>query len=254
VKTIVVLVAAAVILAIQGTAAQSRLAFEVASIRVNAQGGTGKGGVTTPVGTLWRARNTTVRRLIRFAWGSDGDLSTPAELEEHRVVGGPSWIDSEAFDIDARMPDGPRALGDSALMTRTLLAERFALTVHAETRELPAYALVRARDGRVGRPPVGQDTRRCAVRAGVNGLMGNCATTALLARALGARVGRPVIDRTGHADAFDFELRFVQEPSPDSRFPSIFSALEEQLGLKLESTRAPIEVIVVDHVERPTPN
>lgn len=96
------------------------LVFEVASIRENRIGGPGKkvgdpltpvgtGGVMTPQGDRWTARNATVRTLIRFAYGSDGDLSTPALLEEYRLVGGPGWTATEAYDILATMPATPRA-------------------------------------------------------------------------------------------------------------------------------------------------
>jgi uncharacterized protein (TIGR03435 family) len=254
--------------------------FEVASIRANTIGGPGKkvgdsrtpvgtGGVMTPQGTQWRALNATIRTLIRFAYGSDNDPATPALLEEYRVVGGPSWIATEAYDVVARMPDAPRALGDSALMLQALLAERFALRVHSETRELPAYALVRARrDGlwgdamrrtsgmcvpateRVGRG----DQVPCGIRGGFMGLSATGATMTRLAVSLTPIVGRPVIDQTGLDGAFDFILRFSADGAVDSRFPLIFTALQEQLGLRLESGRASVQILVIDHVERSTEN
>ena len=262
--------------------AQSRpgtMSFEVASIRQNTIGGPGKkvgdpptpvgtGGVMTPQGNQWTARNATVRALIRFAYGSDRDSSTPASLEEYRLVGGPSWVSSEAYDIVAKMPDAPRRTGDSALMLRALLANRFALQVHSEVRELPAYALVRVRsDGLWGdgmrrtsgcvprtERVAGGQVPWCGVRAGFAGLMGNGTPMPQLAYALSPLVGRPVIDRTGLIEGFDFQLRYSVGPDTDARFPSIFTALQEQLGLKLDSTRAPIEVLVIDRVERPTEN
>src|SRR5687768_13003101 len=103
--------------------------FEVASVRVNTIGGVGKsgeptpvgtGGVMTPQGNRFAARNATLRTLVRFAYGSDGDLSTPALLAEYRVDGGPNWIDTEAFDIVARMPERARTTGEPALMLRAL--------------------------------------------------------------------------------------------------------------------------------------
>ena len=222
----------------------------------------------TPQGTQWRASNATLRTLIRFAYGSDDDPSTPALLEEYRLVGGPTWIGSEAFDIEARMPEGPRRLGDSALMLRALLAERFSLKVHGEIREFPAYALVRARGD--GPPPAGlratsgtcispiepvrPDQRPCRMRGAFEGLIGESASMALFGRSLTPLVGRPVVDRTGLEGSFDFSVRFTENPRADSRFPSIFTALQEQLGLRLESIRAPLEVLVIDGVERPTEN
>lgn len=275
------LITVAFLLAAPLAAAQAPpLAFEVASIRVNTIGGPGKklgdpltpvgtGGVMTPRGTLWRAGNATVRTLIRFAYGNDGDLSTPPLLEEYRVVGGPLWIGSEAFDVEARMPEGPRGSGDSALMLRALLATRFALEVHTETRELAVYALVRevpheAPGDRLRRTSglcvtpgerVDRERARCGIRGGFNGLSADGASMSHLARALSPIVGRPVVDRTGLLEGFDFVLRFAQDPaSTDPRFPSIFTGLTEQLGLKLEPTRAPVEVLVIDRVERPSDN
>jgi uncharacterized protein (TIGR03435 family) len=153
-------------------------------------------------------------------------------------------------------------------MLRELLAERLALKVHTERRELPVYALVRAtRDGALGRQlntssgcqssttdrtvPVDM---QCRVRAGFDGLTRKGVSMAGLASLLTPIAGPPVADRTGLTGEFDFQLRYAADPVSESKFPSVFAAVQEQLGLKLESTRAPIEVVVIDHVERPTAN
>jgi uncharacterized protein (TIGR03435 family) len=262
--------------------------FIVASIKENKIGGgkkpgdaptpLGTGAVLPPQGTWFRARNATLRTLIRFAHGSDGDLSTPLRLEEFRVVGGPSWIGSNAFDIDANMPDGPRATGDAALMLRALLEERFALKAHREMQEMPVYALVRARgDGKLGdrlrarsetcvpgSEWVSREPLRCGVRFRPGWFFGNGVTMPGFATDLSRIVDRVVVDRTGLAGLFDFDVRYTRgaeaQPSPDVRpksdadVPSIFTALQEQLGLKLESTRAPMDVLVIDSVQRPSEN
>jgi uncharacterized protein (TIGR03435 family) len=237
-------------------------AFEVASIRPNTTGGFGKdgaptplgaGSVTTPQGTRWRASNVTVRTLIRFAYGPvDDDLSTPLSLQEYQVAEGPEWTTREAFDVEARMPEGPRAPGDSLLMLRTLLAERFALKVHTEAREMPVYALVRTERPAALRAASGTCEPRCGARAGFDGFMASGVSMASLSVALTPIAGRPVVDRTGLTGSFDFQLRYAADPNRESKFPSIFTAVQEQLGLKLDSTRAPIDVLVMDHVERPT--
>ena len=251
--------------------------FEVASVRVNTIGGVGKsgeptpvgtGGVMTPQGNQFTARNATLRTLVRFAYGSDGDLSTPALLAEYRVAGGPSWIGTEAFDIVARMPERPRTPGEPALMLRALLARRFALKVHTETRELPAYALVRAsRDGSPGPqlrvasgacvPQTGGVARGqalCAVRQAFQGLIATGASMTQLAAALYPHLGLMVLNRTTLQGTFDFDLRFTDGLTADARFPSLFTAVQEQLGLKLEPIHAPVEVVVIDSVQRPTGN
>jgi uncharacterized protein (TIGR03435 family) len=239
--------------------------FEAASIRVN-NAGRGTGGVMTPRGNQWRARDATVRTLVRFAYGSDGDLLTPALLDEFLVVGGPTWIDTEAFDIVAVMPEAPsRALGDSALMLRALLAQRFALKVHSETRELPAYSLVRDRpDGKPGpelrvssaqcappNAPAEPGQTRCRVRQAFQGLIANGVSMTQFASALSPILGRKVFDRTTLSGIFDFNVRFTDDAAPDPRFPSLFTAVREQLGLKLDPTRAPAEIVVIDSVQRP---
>jgi uncharacterized protein (TIGR03435 family) len=255
-RPVVRLLLAALLLTPPVLAAQSTpLRFEVTSIKANTTEGEGKGngGVRTPQGTQWSASNVTVRTLIRFAYGPiDDDPSTPLALEEHQVAEGPEWTAREAFDIEARMPEGPRAPGDSLLMLRALLAERFALKVHTETRELPVYALVRTEREGALRPASGTCAPRCGARRGFDGFMASGVSMRSLAIALGPIAGRPVVDRTGLPGTFDFQLRFAADPNRESKFPSIFTALQEQLGLKLESARAPIDVIVIDHVERPT--
>ena len=254
--------------------------FEVASIRANKTGGSSKrvgdpptavgtGGVMTPQGNRFVARNATLRTLIRFAYGSDGDLLTSPLAEEYRVVGGPSWIDTEAFDIVALMPEAAtRPMGDPALMLRSLLAERFALKLHGETQELPAYALVRSRpDGRPGPQlrapsgrcvppiaPVVRDQIRCGVRNAFQGIIASGVSMTHVAAALSRIIGRTVIDRTTLPGTFDFDLRFTDNLAADARFPSIFTAVQEQLGLKLESIRAPLDIVVIDQAGRPSEN
>ena len=163
-------------------------------------------------------------------------------------------------------------------MLRSLLADRFKLVVRQEKRELPVYALVKARSdgglgprmkasavdcGPTGRgrgapapgsppgPPAG--CRALITPSGVN-FEGQ--TTAHLATVLGMAVRQTVIDKTGLVGGFDLQLSFSPDsaPAPDSNLPSLFTAVQEQLGLKLESTRAPMEVVVIDSVERPTPD
>ena len=261
--------------------------FEVASIRENKTGGrkkpsdpptpVGSGGILQPQGDRFRALNVTLRTLIRAAYGvADGDLSTPESFDEYRIVGGPSWIGSNAFDIEARMPDGARSPGDRKLMLRALLVERFGLKVHREIKEMPAYALVKARrDGRLAerlRPrseqcvpekrPVSAQPIRCGVRVGPGSFSGNGVTISTMATYLSPLVDRVVIDRTDLAGVFDFEVRFTPElgagRSTDARSrndqhaPSIFTGLPEQLGLKLESIRARVDVLVIDNVQRPS--
>ena len=213
-------VALAVVLATASSAqsptdARGPLAFEVASVRPSAPGGRG-GGIARPVKGLVRARGATVRQLVQYAYDIEPLLRRDPEPE-----GGPDWIDRDRFDIEARGP-ADLSFPDSRLRMRSLLAERFTLRVHTEARDLPVYFLMLSRDDRrLGR-----------------GLQPSQVDCSAYSAALAA-TGRGAV---------------AKEVGPQCGLSSIFTALEEQLGLKLESGRAPVDVIVIDSVERPDPN
>ena len=252
-------------------------AFDVASVKPNTSGAPGSSGRTGKGSTTFT--NMTVRSLIGNAYNIRGN----------RIVGAPAWIDSERFDINARAAaDTP----DSGLapMMRTLLADRFKLKVRHETREEAVYALVVARqDERLG--PNIRPTADCVKGAPVGGRAGGgtsapllqagtptpCGsrmmadgrgvtiesgmqTMATLAGMLRGVGGREVVDRTGLTGTFDFELRYAPDalsadgggtPNP---LPDVFTALQEQLGLKLESARGPVEYLLIESIDRPTPD
>jgi uncharacterized protein (TIGR03435 family) len=261
-----------------------RPSFEVASIKMNKAGGgkgsstsVGIGDVLRPEGDRLLTRNATLRTIIRYAYGEpNGDQDFVVSLEAARVVGGPSWIRSDAFDIDAKLPPRPTTPRERTLMMRTLLEDRFALKVHLEQRTMPIYALVRARSTGLGaqlrpRPDkcvqgtdrLTREPVRCGLRFRPGYFFGNGVFMAGIATGLVQVVDRVVIDRTQLAGRFDFEVRYAEAPgigqpadrpaaNPDA--PSIFVAVQEQLGLKLEATRAPIDVVVVDNVRRPSAN
>jgi uncharacterized protein (TIGR03435 family) len=178
-------------------------------------------------------------------------------MQEDEIEGGPAWMDSDRWDIAAKAGSPTAAM---LPMIRTLLADRFKLVTHHETRELPVYELVLARrDGRLGpsmRPSTGQS--RFQQRIGV--LTGSAVPINILVTTLAnaGLVRRAVIDRTGLSGTYDIELHWgVDIPAgrgidvPPSDAPSIFTAVQEQLGLKLESTKGSVDVLVIDHVERP---
>jgi len=264
-------------------------AFQVASVRINASGGPTKAaGVAAaasgsvfepPRGNQFRAQNASVRTLIRYAYGqigSNGAIVRSLELE--RVAGGPAWMDDQGFDIEARMDGTGSDPVARMAMLQSLLADRFALRVRREARELPVYAMVPARADRRPGPDLHQvtdacapivDSRSrepvpCAVRTGPGRLTGHGVAMAAVATYLTPVVGRIVIDRTGLTGRFDVALRFAI--TTDAGLPeakaaarvgddlSIFTAVQEQLGLRLEATRAPVDLVVIDHIERPTEN
>jgi uncharacterized protein (TIGR03435 family) len=255
--------------------------FEVASIKPNTLG---------QQSFLWAFRNgrftaryATLKALIRSAYGRPELV-----LTERQVIGGPRWLDSERFDVEAlapNVPNSPRGTFSAPLlkMLSRLLEERFSLRTHVETRDFPLFAIVLARqDGRLGpgmrrraQPctaatadapgdsiSLGTSTRQtCRGSTGPGTLMGTGLTMSNLASGLSqfvAGIDRIVVDRTGLIGTFDVELHWRPESSssgqpaaalPDADAPSLFTALEEQLGLKLERTNGTMDVLVIDHVE-----
>jgi uncharacterized protein (TIGR03435 family) len=262
--------------------------FEVASVRPSKPAPMRAGPMMQESGRVFTL-NLTARTLIREAYS----------LEENQVLGGPSWIDADGFDVEARV--APNTSGaDVRLMLRALLAERFALSTHAETRQLPIYVLTETRDGKTrpqirpsgaecapldsfrgvpGGPPappppppppalsgiyVGAqgDALRCPTMFAPGTIAARTITMDRFARTLGQVLSRPVVNRTGLSGAYDIDLLFTPDldfgprggAPPPSNAPTLFTALREQLGLRLDADRGPVDVLVIDRIERPTPN
>ena len=252
---------------------QAKPSFEVASIkRMEANDSREPGVQPTQPGGQFRAVGLTLRQFLRVAYGN------PAALRKNQVLGGPSWVDTDRFEIVAKVPDAaslPDPSHQVPMMLRGLLEERFRLSVHMETRQVPAFEMVLVKpelqlSPRFQRTTVAcvpmmearsaSDTERlCGFRRLGPGLLsGTGITMALLVGVLSQLpdVDRLVLDRTGLTGGFDVNLEYqpLSDGSGSGDHPSLFTALREQLGLKLESTRGPIEVLVIDHVEPPTPN
>jgi uncharacterized protein (TIGR03435 family) len=249
--------------------------FEVASVRANPLRN-GIRGHSFP-GDRFVATNVPLRDLIAIAYGEPGHL-----LPDTQLTGGPSWIASERFDVTAKVSaDSPSTIAQKQLLLRTLLAERFKLAVHRETRVMPRYAMVAARSDRVVGPQLRRADVDCeALLASQPGRRERCILYALpsgtltlrgqtmsaLANALSSLLGRPVVDQTGLTGGFDADAEFNPDGLPGmavlppdagpsaSDAPSLFTTFEEQLGLKLESGRGPVEVFVIDQADRPTEN
>ena len=232
-------------------------AFDVASIRPNASGSYSSTTRTLPNGSL-QMINAHLKAMIGYAYN----------VRQFQIVGGPEWIDADRFDVDARAADAPKGVG-APLMLRTLLAERFKLVIRREMREQPVYALVRVRPEASLGPQVKLSTRECSApqagSCGVNmttdGRGSTIQATAVslkeFAETLGGFVDRVVLDQTGVAGVFDLDLRFTREGVAGGvagDAPSIFSALQEQLGVKLEPSRSPVDVLVIESVAPPTPD
>jgi uncharacterized protein (TIGR03435 family) len=180
---------------------------------------------------------------------------------ENQVVGYPAWVSSEHFDIQAKMDaetadmyhrlKGPESSRQWQSFIRQILDERFGMKFHVEKRELPVYNLVVAKQGLKLKESAHDDTGSSSMGQGK--LTAHRSQVGSLAFSLSGSVGRVIIDKTGLNALYDIDLRWSPDNEPDTG-PSIFTALEEQLGLKLESAKAPIDVIVIDHIERPSEN
>ncbi len=275
------------------TGATGPLQFEVASVKRNRTGG-GQVSIGLQPGGRFQATNVTVRELVRIAY----------QVQPFQIVGGPSWMESDRFDIAAKaeadfppappVPGGPP--GVPQRMLQGLLAERFGLTTHVDTRDMSTYDLVLARrDGQVGEslkastldcagilgarargtppPPPGPGrggVQGCGMRIGPGVLNGNGVTMAFLANSLSQMIQRVVTDRTGLTGNYEFEVTFTPEgpqagsggppqggaiaPPVDPNAPSIYTAVQEQLGLRLEASRGPVQVLVIDRIDPPTPD
>jgi uncharacterized protein (TIGR03435 family) len=216
--------------------------------------------------------NVTVSMLIGAAF------STPdAMWPGFQVTGGPAWINTDGYDVQAKT-DGNTPPEDQRLMLRNLLGDRFKLTTHIETRDLPTYSLVLVRtDARLGpqlHPSAGDciygnaanpsGLPHCEDRFGEARLKArrlSVAATTMdgLALQLQSRVGRKVVNRTGLPGTFDADLEFNYVTPPATALVdqsadglSIFTALEDQLGLRLSADHGPVEMLVIDHIERPS--
>jgi uncharacterized protein (TIGR03435 family) len=169
------------------------------------------------------------------------------DVEDYRISGGPKWLTTDKFDI-VYEPSGPQA----KLMLRTLLAERFKLVVHTETRQMPVYALVVAKGG--------SKMEKADAPAGSGGgpamIQGTMEMSTLADNYLSSTLRRRVIDQTGLTGAYKLSLKWTPDDKPvtDNSPPSLFTAIQEQLGLRLESTKGPVEIFVIDHAEKPSEN
>ena len=289
----------------QSTAEAPKFEYEVASIKVAKPGPAGGGfriGImNAPDG--FSANNVNLEMLLSTAYG----------VQNFQIMGTPDWGKSERYDIDAKMDEATaEALKKMSQddrnaarqkMLQALLAERFGLTVHRDTKELPIYSLVVGKNGSKlteskpeapadpNGPPGGPSVSKSADGRGIPALGGrggmimsfgrggagvmsmsaNGVPISNLVRSLSGQLGRPVYDKTGLTGNYDFKLEWSRDDSvslpshdggggdgpapaapPDASGPSLTTAVQEQLGLKLESTKGPVDVLVVDSVEQPT--
>jgi bla regulator protein BlaR1 len=252
------------------------LHFEVASIKPNNSGANTVDVRIAPGGRLW-ARNASLRILITSAY----------QIRDFQISGGPAWLGSARFDIETKNQGNPTET-EVSQMLQTLLAERFQLKVHQETRDMPIYSLSIGKNGPKLQPGIGKDcfdpsttggpppapppgqsmARPCG---GFNMLSGRMAgakvTMSRFAAVLSRYFGQTVMDKTGLDGTYDISLQWTPQETQallrpgepgatpaDPSGPSIFTAIQEQLGLKLDSQKGPVEILVIDRAERPAEN
>lgn len=198
--------------------------------------------------------------MIAYTRATLDDLLTRAyDLADREQISGPAWLETEPYDIYAKIPAGTTTDQFRAMM-RTLLAERFKLSVHHLTKELPVYELVVAKNGPKFKEPgetstAGQPGMAMRFEDGRARLTSHQEPLSMLAGMLRTSAGRQVIDKTGLTGKYDFTLEFSLRELSDDSLPSLLDALPQQLGLRLEDKKAPFDVVVVDHAERvPTEN
>jgi uncharacterized protein (TIGR03435 family) len=242
-------------------------AYDVASIK---PGKSGDGSTLLFRLDGFTAKGMTLKSLMKEAYG----------IEDDQISGAPKWVNSETYDIEAKVDGADSAelerLSEDQrhLMFQSFLMERFKLKVHWETKELPILALVVAKGGPKLQQAKPGDTYPNGIK-GLDGKAGGHAGMMMWGRGrltgqgipiasmvppLTQQLGRIVQDKTGLTGKYDVELRWTDDTGPDTRpasdpaAPSIFTAIQEQLGLKLDSQKAPVEVLVIDHVDAPSAN
>jgi bla regulator protein blaR1 len=255
----------------------SHIAIEVASIRPSNPEACGEYPIIDNHNDRYDMKCVNVKFLLQTAFN----------VRDFQVIGGPNWIGSTQYDVAAKIASSPIDSGvpekNIAELTdeerkskgerlravlQSLLADRFQLKQHGETKLLPVYLLGVARGGPRLKVSPSSDVSG-GLRTGRGFLAGNQTGIAFLAQTLSQIVGRPISDRTELSGKYDFELKWTPDQSSatnavggaalpltvvDPDRPNIFTALQEQLGLKLDSSKAPVTVIVVDHIETPSAN
>jgi len=241
----------------QTTPAVPPPAFDVASIRPHKSEPHERSHIwSSSIDGNFRTMNVTLKALIQFAF----------DMPESRIVNAPSWTSSQPFDIDAKSTDdtlnqrlhdlpSDQAKPIKLAMIQSLLIDRFGLRTHREQRELPIYELVAAKNGPKLTP---SKSDGLTINHGRDHFNGQGITLPLIAQELARDAGRVIVDKSGIPGRFDVDLRWQPDDalptSTDAAYPPFFTALQEQLGLRLEPAKGPVEVLVIDDVHPPSSN
>ena len=231
----------------------AQLQFEVASIKPADVADQTSDSLYTDRSAGLHTVNFPLKAIILFAF----------DIRDFQLLGTPGWVEGERYNISAKVAQDGSAAEVSGEQQRdrefrerirSLLASRFSLATHHETKNLTAYALTVARSGSKLKA-VTVRGEQYGFRGGRGGRsQGFAITMPMLANELARIAGRPVVDKTDLAGEYDYVLQWTPDTDTGSLGPTIFTALQDQLGLRLESTKTPVDVVVIDHVERPSAN
>jgi bla regulator protein blaR1 len=239
-----------------GAWAQPSKLIEVASVKPS--GNTSAGSNLDSVRGGLTATNISVGYLIRFAY----------DVKDYQIERAPGWVDSELYEIAVKRANGKTgSLEDEKALVRELLADRFQLTTHRETKQMRVYLLVVGKNG--PKLTLHNEGTGAKTRKGCGRLAGTRLTMDVFATVLSRELETDVLNRTGLPGKYDFQLDFTPDSGPcrvaaDTQtgsaaadppvLPSLYTALQQQLGLKLESSKGPEEILIIDRVERPSEN
>lgn len=229
--------------------AQEAPAFEVASVKLTQHGrdkdGWSRSSLNISGPGRFEATNASMEECIRFAY----------DVKGYQIIG-PDWLNSDAASYDIIATASRETSSQQIrLMLQSLLADRFKVAVHRETRMLPVYELVVGKNG--PKLTAAKSGGRSSTNSNNGNVTGTNVSMAELAHQLSrtSAVGRPVFDKTGIEGSYDFTYEYAPDDNDSAGRPSIFTALQQKLGLKLEAAKGPVEVVVIDHAEKvPTAN
>jgi uncharacterized protein (TIGR03435 family) len=241
----------------QSFAPRGSQVFEVASVKPSPPNTQGTGVRPAPGGRRYIGSGIPLRSYLYVAY----------QVRPEQIAGGPSWLDNELYDLNAEA-DQPTSIENLHIMLQNILTDRFKLQFHFEKKEMQAYTLTVDKNGTKNltahpNPSAGEVVLDQSIGPGLNKWHAHCASMDFFTWRLSQTVPDPIINQTRLEGCFDFELNFVREqfqgapgapPSDTVVGSSIYDALKNQLGLRLESKKAPVEVMVIDHAERPTEN
>ncbi|ADW67095.1 TIGR03435 family protein [Granulicella tundricola] len=227
------------------------LTFEVATVRLTKPGELDGWIKALPGGAEYTAHNIPVKLMISLMY----------KVPMRQISGGPDWMETDKYDVEAKA-DKSYSLDDLHTMYRGLLAERFHLKVRKEIHEGPVYALTVDKGGVKMKPDLSEQSYAIPITYSGEGAVGNRVPMSYLSWWLGQQLqseSRPVVDETGLKENFDFTLSFTPPrlegtDGGAAEKPSLFTAVKEQLGLKLEAQKGPVEYYVIEHIERPSAN